>query len=95
MEKSKGTAIASFIFGLFFWIPLINLIFGALAVYLGIKSLIKIRRDPAKYFGKGFAVAGIILGALVYVTYLTGLGMCLFGSNEICKNIGLSYLALQ
>ena len=93
MEKSFGTAIASFIFGLFFWIPLINLISGVLAIYLGVKTLIKIRRDPAKYCGKGFAVTGIILGALVYVTYLTGLGMCLFGFKEICKNIGLSFLA--
>ncbi|MBS3113942.1 DUF4190 domain-containing protein [Candidatus Woesearchaeota archaeon] len=93
MKKSNGTAIASLVFGLFFWIPLINFISGALAVYLGIKSLIRIRRDPAKYFGKGFAITGIILGALVYVTYLTGLGMCLFGFKEVCKNIGLSFLA--
>ena len=93
MEKSRGTAVASSIFGLFFWIPLINLISGALAIYLGVKSLIKIRRDPSKYYGKGFAITGIILGALVYVTYLIGLGMCLFGFKEICKNIGLSFLA--
>jgi len=93
MHKSRATAIASFIFGLFFWIPLINFISGALAIYLGIKSLIKIRKEPSKYFGKGFAVAGITLGALVYVTYLTGLGMCLFGNKEICKNIGLPFLA--
>jgi len=93
MEKSRGTAIASLIFGLFFWIPLLNLISGVLAIYLGVKSLIKIRREPTKYCGKGFAITGIILGAIVYVTYLTGLGMCLSGFREICKNIGLSFLA--
>ena len=93
MEKSKGMSVASFISGLFFWIPLINLISGALAIYLGVKSLNKIRRNPAKYCGKGFAITGITLGALVYVTYLIGLGMCLYGFKEICKNIGLSFLA--
>mgnify|MGYP001606492421 FL=1 len=93
MEKSKGTAIASFIFGLFFWIPLINLICGALAIHLGIKALIKIKKDPMKYSGKLFAIAGIILGLLVYATYLTGIGICLLGFKDICKNVGLSFLA--
>ena len=92
MEKSRGTAIASLIFGLFFWIPLINFISGALAIFFGVKSLIKIRKEPGKYDGKRFAITGIILGALVYVTYLTGLGMCLFGFKEVCKNFGLSFL---
>ena len=93
MKKSKGTAVASFAFGLFFWIPLINLICGALAIYVGVKSLIRIKKEPTNYSGKGFAIAGIILGALVYATYMTGIGMCLFGFKEICKNIGFSFLA--
>ena len=93
MQKSRGTAIASFVFGLFFWIPLLNFIFGAFAIYLGAKSLIKIKKDPAKYSGKGFAVTGIILGAIVYAAYFTGIGLCLLGFKGICKNIGLSFLA--
>ena len=93
MKKSRGTAIASFVFGLFFWIPLINLISGALAIYLGVSSLIKIRREPAKYSGKGFAITGIILGVIVYVAYLTALGICLLGFKDVCENIGLVYLA--
>ena len=93
MEKSKGTAVASLVFGLFLWIPLINLICGALAIYLGVKALIKIKKDSNKYGGKWLAVIGIILGALVYTTYLTGIGMCLLGFKEVCKNIGLSFLA--
>lgn len=91
MKKSNGTAIASFIFGLFFWIPLINFIFAIPAIYFGIKALKNIRQDKS-YGGKWFAITGIILGALVYVTYLTGLGMCMFGFKEICKNIGLTFL---
>ena len=92
-EKSKETAIASFIFGLGFWIPLLNLIFGLIAIYVGTKSIIKIKKEPLKYGGKWFAITGIILGSVVYVTYLTGFGMCIFGNKDICKNIGLSFLA--
>lgn len=93
MKKSKTTAVASFIFSLVFWIPLLNLIFGALAIYLGIKALIKIKKEPNKYSGKGFAITGLILSSIVYLTYFIGLGMCLFGYKEICKNIGLAFLA--
>lgn len=93
MRKSRATAITSFAFSLFFWIPLINLICGAFAIYFGIKSLIKIREEPSKYYGKGFAIAGLVLGMLVYLTYLTGLGICLLGFKEVCANIGLAYLA--
>ena len=92
-RKSKTSAITSFIFGLTFWIPLLNLIFGALAVYLGIKSIVKIRRDPVHNGGTAYAAVGLILGSLVYLTYLTGVGMCLFGYKSICGNIGLSFLA--
>lgn len=93
MEKSKATAVASFVFGLAFWIPLLNFIFGVLAVYLGLKAISKIKKEPDKYGGKGFAVTGIILGALPIVLYIIGFGMCLLGYKEICKNIGLTFLA--
>ena len=92
MKKSKATAIASFAFGLAFWIPLLNLICGALAIYLGIKSLVKIKKEPGKYGGKWLAIIGIILGAIVYVTYIIGLGMCTSGIKPICGNIGMKFL---
>ena len=95
VEKSKSQAmpITSFIFGLVIFIPLINLIFAVPAIYLGIKSIKKIKQNPQKFGGKWFAVIGIILGVLVYLTYITGLGMCLIGFKEICRNIGLTFLA--
>lgn len=93
MKKSKAMAIVSFLFGLTFWIPLLNLIFGAVAIYTGIKSLIMIKKEPANYGGKGFAITGIVLGSIVYITYITGFGICLSGYKEICKNIGLGFLA--
>ena len=92
-KKSKSMALASFVFGLFFWVPLLNLIFGALSISLGIKALRKIRKEPNIYGGKWYAVVGIILSALVCITYFTGIGMCIYGYKDICINIGLAFLA--
>ncbi len=92
-SKSQAMPIISFIFGLIIFIPLINLIFAIPAIYLGIKSIKKIKQNPQKFGGKWFAVVGIILGVLVYLTYITGLGMCLIGFKEICRNIGLAFLS--
>lgn len=91
MKKSKSAAIASFIFGLAFWIPLLNLIFGIIAVVLGLKALAEIKKEPRLYEGKWFAVAGIFLGALPLVILLIGAGMCLAGYDDVCKNIGFAY----
>lgn len=92
-KKSDLKSIVSFIFGLTFWIPIINLIFGIGAVYFGIRALISIRKEPTKYGGKWLALAGLILGALVWITYLTGAGMCLYGNKSICASMGLKFLA--
>lgn len=92
-RKSRALSIVSFIFSLAFWIPLLNLIFGTAAAITGIRALIKIRKNPDKYGGKGFAIAGILLGVLPLLLYLTGLGMCLYGYKEICNSIGLQFLA--
>lgn len=91
-QKSKSMALTSYVFGLFTWIPLLNLIFGVLAIYLGLKVMGKIKKDPAKYGGKWFAIIGIILGIIVYINYFTGLGMCIYGIKSICNAIGLTFL---
>ncbi len=91
-KKFSGMAVTSFIFGLGFWIPLLNFILGGLAIYMGIRSMILIRNNPGKYRGKVLAILGIIFGALVYFTYIVGAGMCLYGYKTICSNIGLSFL---
>ena len=92
VKKSKLAAVTAFVLGLTFWIPLINLISGALAIIIGFKALIKIKKEPAKYNGKWFAIIGIVLGALPILLGLIGAGMCIAGQKEICKNVGLSFL---
>lgn len=90
--KSRASSLASFFFGLTFWIPLLNLIFAIPAVYFGFNSLKKIRRSH-KYGGKWFAIVGIVLGLTACSTYLIGVGMCIYGYKDICKNIGLAFLS--
>ena len=91
--KSQTLSIFSFIFGLIFLIPLLNLIFGIFSIYLGVKALIKIKHQPKEFGGKWFAIIGIALGAIVYLTYIIGTMMCLSGYKTICKNIGLDFLS--
>ncbi len=93
LKKSKIKAVISFMFGLTFWIPLLNVFFGIAAIAIGIRSLIDINRHPDKYEGAGFAVAGIVLGALPIVFFLIGLGMCLYGYKQICQSMGLLLFA--
>ena len=50
----NGLAIASFVFGLLGFIPLVGLILGAIANK-------QITKEPNKFKGSGFATAGILL----------------------------------
>lgn len=70
-QKTDGFAIASFVLGL---IPF-TILGPFAAVILGIVGLDRIRKHPERYRGKGFAVAGIILGLLVAVLLLIALGV--------------------
>ncbi len=93
MKKSKAAAMASFIFGLTFWIPLLNLIFGILAIVMGFRALYGIKKQPEIYGGKWLAVAGIALGGLVCLMSITGFGICLAGYKDVCKGMGLNFLS--
>jgi len=92
-RKSKAGAIAAFVFGLAFWIPLLNLIFGIFAIYFGVKSLKNIKKEPEKYSGKILAIIGIALGLITYIAYLIGLSLCLTTNKTICGYMGLPFLA--
>ncbi len=63
MPKTK--AITSFALGIFFWLPLFNLILAPLAVFFGIKAVNEMRQK--KKFDRKYlvmAAIGIILGVL-------------------------------
>lgn len=55
--QTNGLAVASLIFGLLGFIPVLGLIFG-------LNALRQINNNPGKYTGRGMAVAGIILSIL-------------------------------
>jgi|GEM_PF-6362362 len=68
-QKTSGWAIASLILGifsaiLFFIGPILALIFSLVA-------LRKIRRSAGQLRGRGFAIAGAILGVLFFVSHLS------------------------
>lgn len=67
IKKRKGEAIASIVLNLFFWIPVLSILFSSLAIILGIKALIKIKNNPSEYGGKVLAFIGIVWGAAIII----------------------------
>lgn len=63
-KKTLGLAIASFVLGCFFFIPLIGFLLSVPAVILGIIALVKISHSNNTLGGSGFAIGGIIMGAI-------------------------------
>lgn len=92
MKKSKSMAIASFVFGLISVLPLINYITIPLSLYFGFKSLSNIKKDPKNYGGKAFAITGITISILILIFTLTGMGICIAGYKEVCRDMGLTFL---
>jgi len=94
-KKNSALAIWSLVLGLLFWMPLFNVFFSPLAVYLGIRALIKIKNEPIKYGGKWQAIIGIILGSAMIVMVLVGLFLCLSeifyktGFEQVCIDLKL------
>ena len=93
MRKLKGMAVTSFVFGLFFWLPLLNVILGILAIILGVKARRLVLSEPDKYGGKTFAIIGIILGGIPILFSIVGLMYCFAGYSEICRSMGLWFIA--
>ena len=67
MEKDRSLGITSFTLSLFFWIPLLNIFLGTLAVVFGVGALKNIKKSPSKYGGKLYAIVGTGLGSLTIV----------------------------
>ena len=86
-------AVASFVFGLISLLPLINYLTMPLSIYFGFKSLSNIKKDPKNYGGKAFAITGLTISILILIFTLTGMGICIIGYKEVCKNMGLTFLS--
>ena len=72
MEKDSILAKISFILSMFFWVPLLNNFLAIAAIITGIKALKQIKSNPEAHGGRRWAVAGIVMGALVLIIYVLG-----------------------
>ncbi|MCA9399270.1 MAG: DUF4190 domain-containing protein [Candidatus Omnitrophica bacterium] len=73
-KTTVGFAVASFILGLFFLIPLLGTLLGILAIIFGIIALSQISKNKETLKGGWMAVTGIVLGALsVLIVPILGL----------------------
>jgi hypothetical protein len=64
-RKTEKLGLAGFILSFPGMIPLIGIPFAVLAIIFGTISLKKIKRNPEKYKGKGFAIASIVIGCVM------------------------------
>lgn len=89
--RKSGFAIASLVLGLMFFIPLLGAFVGILAIIFGVISLVKIKNEGLS--GKGFAIAGIILGSIgiiftiVLYSFLFSMTFKFMGSEEFNKSL--------
>ena len=71
MPKNRDSAIASLVFGLLSWIPLLNWGISVLAVYFGVLAIRNMRKDREAYVGMALAIIGIVIGVAVIFFNLT------------------------
>lgn len=65
--KTEKLGLFGFILSFLGIIPVIGIPFGILGIIFGAISLRKIKRNPAKYKGRGFAIAGMVIGGAMLV----------------------------
>ncbi len=71
--KSQGLSLTSMIFGLVgLVVPnyFVALILESLAIIFSIIAMVKIKKNPEKFKGKGFAITGLVLGILCWSLFL-------------------------
>jgi len=87
-QPQQGLAAASMVLGLVTitvgWCCSFGVLTGPIALILGIVALVQIKNEPAKYGGKGLAIAGVTMGALYFIILaliilLYGIGFLLSG----------------
>ena len=68
-HRISGLAIASLVFGLLFFIPLVS---GILAMIFGIKAYFATRNSDGYILGKNIALSGIVLGSIQLLVLISG-----------------------
>jgi hypothetical protein len=91
-KKDKVFAITALVCGLLFWVPLFNILLGALAILFGVLAIRRARENPERYGGQGMAVAGMILGIISVVFTLTSFYLAIFHPE---LGIGLNVTAIK
>ena len=69
-RKTEKLGLAGFILSILGLIPFIGIPFAIMAYIFGVKSLRKIKKDPKKYKGKGYARASQIIGGIEILCYI-------------------------
>jgi hypothetical protein len=84
-QPQKSLAVLSMVLGIVSvtigWCCYFGVLTSPVAIGLGIFSLFQIKKDPAKYGGKGMAIAGIVAGALYFV--FVALIILIFGISSL------------
>lgn len=66
------------------WCCSLGLLLSPGAMITGLIALSQIKKDPSKYGGRGFAIAGIVSGAIflaVYILFIIIYGIAIIGGN--------------
>lgn len=66
VEKKKNVAVGGMVCGII-GLFIAGVILGAIAIGVGIGGLVKVKKHPEKYKGKGFAIASLILGIVSFI----------------------------
>jgi len=69
-RKTEKLGLAGFILSIFGLIPFIGIPFAIMAYVFGVRSLRKIKKNPEKYRGKGYARSSQIIGGLEILCYI-------------------------
>lgn len=82
-KKRSGLAIASFVFGCLFFVPILGLFFSLIGVICGIVALKRVARSHGVLRGRKLAISGIVLGSVGFLLIFSflAIGFNLFGGG--------------
>ena len=74
-HKKEQIGLLGFLFSITGLFPVYGLPLAITGLVLSIKSFRKFRQNPGRYNGKGFSIAGIVLGLLGIIVTIVVIGM--------------------